>query len=385
MRLGLPLVLTLVCSAVYSVSADDIVASDAGGECISYEYPIEVYRPEAKRHSQLYGMNRFATLEMCERERAREEAANAAMVDWILKRAPKARIAKWNFGQCRCDRTYDPGSSTYLEPERRATLDRIMRDARFRIEWEAEDKGLSSQSQVARDFAAATRLEIPPGAWPLVSTVPEDSEILLLDPERTELMETSVEVVSADSIPTLDDLEMVEITFEDLEDALILEMADSGFQTNPFIAREIDRIETLLPQAFEIDDAAERDRVVTILQERLLLLANLDKVIESAGPESTVRTRSIAARTEEEVSLLVEELFGRTVAEHWSPETLGGVVFDLPIDVTDDPVAVLRSTDEIDAETKRSAVYSYLVVTPVLTENEELWLAGLIEEGLAGE
>lgn len=385
MRLGRVVVgLLSVASVLGPELAGDVVMADSD-DCIAWEYPVQVYRPEARRHSELWGLNRFASRDMCERERAREESANAEIVAYILKLAPKARIRKWNYSECRCDRTSTQGSTTYLDDERRATFIRIYHDAKWRIEEEAEDKKLSPQSQTARNFHATPRLELPPGAWPLVSAVPEDSEIRLLDPERTTLMQTTVEAISADAAPTLDHLSLIEVDFGDLDGAYIVQLGDEGFQTNPFISREIARIEQQLPAAFEIDDAVMREALVEVLQQRLQLLANLDRIIGTAAPTTALVRETSTAAGEAESLALVDKLFGPVVRAHWAPSRLEEIQFEVPTRIADDPVAILRSTEEIDLDTQRLATYLYLIRTPVLTENEELWLAGILEEGLSSQ
>lgn len=360
-------------------SAADVVQDAGGNSCLAYEYPIQVWSSETRRYNEVFGMNRFARQDQCEQARLAEQAASDAIIGYVLRAAPKARLQKWNFLECRCDRTRDASSPAFLDERRREAFVRIYEAGRYDIWEEALDKKLSEQNEIARQFHATRRDSLPSGAWPLVVAVPEESEERLLNPTATRLKPTSVQVTAATG-PVLDHLQLVEVDFGDLDLPYTIETIDGAERTSiAFIERQIGRVQSLLPQTFEVADDAVRDELIEVFQQRLQLLSNLDRIIGSAPPSSALVLEATSAASPADDEALIRSFFGAEVSEHWTPPNLEDALVELPTRVADDPLAVLRSTDTVDPSLRGLALYAYLMRTPTLTENEEIWMASLLD------
>ncbi len=62
------------------------------------------------------------------------------------------------------------------------------------------------------------------------------------------------------------------------------------------------------------------------------------------------------------------------------------MLIDFPDSIDTDPVAVLRdSGNRFPVSDKQLALYAFLMRSGSLTENQEIWLSGIIESYLAGD
>lgn len=369
------------------VSAQVLTCSDAGeGECRFFHYHVQSYNDRSRNFTELYGTNRFATMEACEAERTRRMGIEKQAVSYVLKLAPRARVKESNFGPCHCDRTSEPSSRYYLDDERRFSQMHLQRDIALQLLEEAYDKGLATDSPIALGLSSEPTKWVS-SLWPSIADVPPDSADRFLSVTAPAPRQTEVSAVQTSQLDA-SRYELVEIGFDSELPFETITVGDDASGADPaaeFVNQEIAEVQAHLPAVLEMDEGTQKEQLLELIQQRVQLLSNLSRLVQTSGPSSALTSRITNASDQSTRRELVGMMFGPLVASHWSPAEPEQMLIDLPDAIVTDPVAVLRDAgNRFSIEERQLALYVFLMRTGGLTENQEIWLSGVIDTYLTG-
>lgn len=379
---------TILATLVLSLpaAAQVLTCTDAGsGDCHYYHYHVQSYNGDTRSFVELYGTNRFATIEACEAEKNRRMSIEKQAVGFVLKQAPRARVKESRFGPCHCDMTSDESNRYHLNDDARFNQMHRQREMALQLLEEAFDKGLTNDSEIAQGLASRPT-SFAASLWPNTTEVPPDSPDRFLAPQAPEPKETEVSSVQTGQLDASRYV-LADISFGDeipLETIVIDEESEGIDAASEFVNAEIAEVQTHLPTVLDMGEGTEKERLLELIQQRVQLLSNLSRLVQTAGSTSALATGIASAETATERSEMIGRIFGDEVRTHWAPAEATDLLIDIPESVTTDPVAVLRDPGErFDLETRQLALYVFLMRTGALTENQEIWLSGLIESILA--
>jgi hypothetical protein len=358
-------------------------ATAASGDCTRVHYHTRFWDPRTKTSVEILGHNDFSSMERCEDARAKDEARNRAAIEHLFRVAPRMKTAANVYGPCHCDPTWKKGDPSFLAEPVRLQVRRSARSIDLAM------LNLLAERDLPPDGELARRYEPTPSAfrsadWPLgiVRPAAPGSSLSLRDAPEPLMETTIIAQETVDAEPTR--LALKEITYDDLAGLTVTEAADAPDETEPdFLGSEIARFAALLDR---VDELAQKDLVIDSCQERVQVLSNLQRLIETAGPRSRLALANHDRVAEQDRIRLVSELFGETVAAHWAPADPSGMDISIPAVIDGDPLAVLRDTSgKFDGEQRKLALYRLLAGDVNLTESQEVWLASLIETQITGE
>lgn len=351
----------------------------ASGDCTLVHYHARFWDPRTRASFEMLGQNAFSSMEACEQARAREEARNIAALEHLFRVAPRMKTAKNVYGTCHCDPTWTQGDAAFLTEASRLQAERAARSIDLAMLNALVEHDLAADSELARRFEPVPS-SFRSAEWPLgILRPPAPVADRSLGETEEPPMETTVSAqppVAAE--PTR--LALKEITYDDLAGITITDAApETALESGPdFLHSEIARFSALLDR---VDELAQKDVVIESCQERVQVLSNLSRLIETAGPSSRLARANLQRVEEPERLRLVAELFGDTVAAHWAPADPAAMSIPIPAAIEGDPLAVLRDTGgTYDAGSRKLALYSFLAGDTNLTESQEVWLASLIEK-----
>lgn len=358
-------------------------AEAASGDCRAYHYHVQSYNDLTRSSVELYGTNRFATIEACQAERDRRMNVEKQAVEFVLREASRARVKESNFGPCHCDMTSDPSSRHYLKDDQRFRQMHLQREMTLQLLGEAYDKGMDPASPIVEGLSARATSFVS-STWPNATAVPPDSPDRFLAPEPPVPMPTSVSASQASQLDS-SRYQLVDIAFgEELPLETLTIEAESGIAPGSlFVNEEIAAIQARLPAVLDLPEGREKERLLELIQQRFQLLSNLGRLVQTAGSRSRLSREIVAATSPEGRNALVTKLFGEKVGRSWAPDNFRDLLVEVPDAVAVDPVAVLRdASSRFTTEQKQLALYVFLMRTGTLTENQEIWLTGMIESNL---
>ena len=384
------LLMTMLALAAFAAPAYGqlLTCSDAGaGDCHFFHFHVQSYNDRSKNFVELYGTNRFATIEACEAERTRKMDVEQQAVTYVLKLAPRARVKASNFGPCHCDMTSTPSSRFHLDDESRFRQMHLQRDIALQLLEEAYDKGMPTDSPVALGLSTGPTSWVA-SAWPTVADVPPDSPDRFLSTEPPQPRKTEISAVQTSQLDT-SRYTLVEIAFDSEVPLETVTIDDDSSEADPaagFVNEEIAAVQSHLSAVLGMEEGSRKERLLELIQQRVQLLSNLSRLVQTAGPSSALGSGIAAAHDQEMRRGIVGSIFGPTVEQHWSPEDPQEMLIELPDSIVTDPVAVLRDPgNRFSRQERQLALYVFLMRTGGLTENQEIWLSGIIESWLKEE
>jgi hypothetical protein len=375
------LLIALLAAASGPAAAQTLTcATAASGDCSLVHYHVRYWDPRTKVSLEILGQNDFATMDACEQARARDEARNRAAIDHLLRVAPRMKTAPNVYGACHCDPTWTMGDPAFLPEATRLQLGRSARSIDLAMLNVLVEHDLPADGELARRYEP-TPSTFRSAEWPLgvVPATPSSGDHALGEAPEP-LMETTVSAQApVGAEPTR--LALKEITYADVAGLTITETAAAPAATGPdFLGSEIARFAALLER---VDAMTQKDVVIDSCQERVQVLSNLQRLIETAGPASRLARANRDRVADADRLRLVSELFGETVAARWAPADPGAMDIAIPAVIDGDPLAVLRDTGgKFDGDQRKLALYRFLAGDANLTESQEVWLASLIEKQL---
>ncbi len=295
-------VLMLAASAA-PACAQILTCSDAGsGECHFVHYHVQSYNDATRNFVELYGTNRFATTELCEAERTRRMDVEKQLVSYVLKLAPRARVKESNFGPCHCDMTSDPASRYFLDDRSRFERMHLQRSISLQLLEEAFDKGLPTDSPLALGLSSPPTNWVA-SLWPAVAEIPDDSPDRFLSTEPPTPKKTEVTAVQNSQLDA-DRYELVEIAFDSRIPLETVIIGDEGSGVEPaadFVNSEIAAVQARIPAVLDMEEGPRKAHLLDLVQQRLQLLSNLSRLVQTAGPSSSLarRNRRCAGRERE--------------------------------------------------------------------------------------
>lgn len=373
------LLIALLAAASTPAAAQTLTcATAASGDCTMVHYHVRYWDPRTKIALEVLGQNDFATMEACEQARLRDEARNRAALEHLFKVAPRMKTSANVYGPCHCDPTWTRGDPAFLPEATRLQLARSARSIDLAMLNLLVEHDLAPESELARRYEPAPST-FRSADWPLGvvrATAPAADHALGETPEP--LMETTIIAQApVDAEPTR--LTLKEITYADVAGLTVTEATETPAAAGPdFLGSEIARFAALLER---VDELAQKDVVIGSCQERVQVLSNLQRLIETAGPSSRLARANRDRVADADRLRLVAELFGETVAAHWAPADPGTMDIAIPAAIDGDPLAVLRDTGgKFDTDQRKLALYRLLAGDANLTESQEVWLASMIEK-----
>jgi hypothetical protein len=148
-----------------------------------------------------------------------------------------------------------------------------------------------------------------------------------------------------------------------------------------FIAGEMERLSLLIPQAAELPDTGDKDRILEAANRRIALLTNLGRLIDRAPASSLLAQRAkVAAATDATRMAFVNTLFGEEVAAAWAATKVDQIIVITPTAISADPQAIWRDTMRYGHAERQLALFSFLCDNASLTDEQETWAIGAIEK-----
>jgi hypothetical protein len=422
--------LLLACCLAALLSVVDIAAqaltcpaAPAGRPCEVFHYHVQMFRPDTRAFTEIYGGPRFATQDACNRAREQQVAANQKVAGFFRDVKKQERYQPDRIGACHCDMTDESSSVTYLTADQRTLQLRTAEDIRLRVRERLLDEKIATDSDLMRalysDPPSTPALGAPKLVpMPAVTAAPIVTTADDLKPTRT--LDTSKPTVAAMDLPILDigapasppagpaapalsgaevssppgDVPRVaeppveETRVEEtpaVEEAAPEEQSSEEDQQSAeetaerFINYETQRIQNVLRASSAIADENVKTKIFEACMERIQLLSNLRLLIEGSGMRSRLATAARDAQTEAERLALIARLFGDSVKPHWAPSDASDVVFEIESSVTSEPERALRdSTGRFTTDQKKRALYLVLAQTQP-TEDQRLWLSTVVE------
>jgi hypothetical protein len=352
-------------------------ATGTADQCNGVHFHVQAWNPETKGFTEIYGQNSFANVEACEAVRKHEMTVNESAIAHLSRTAPRLKAQATKYGPCHCDMTGVRSDPHFLDDEQRAAQMRRDREMKLAMLELLLDHELPLDSDLARAHISAPAARVRAPYWTRDVMLPELKGDHLLDPERVKLLETVIDGVRRPSTAGAS-LAPTDVRY----DATLVAGGDAAAaDVNPFIDAEMTRINTMLEGLASAE--GDTGALLEASNDRIQVLTNLARVIESGGGRSRLSSRSKAAKSDSERLALIRALFGELVATHWAPQKVSDMVFTLPAEVNRDPVAVLRDTSgKFTNDQKRIALFAQLARSASLTDSEEIWLSGIADANL---
>ena len=406
------------CLAAVDAAAQALTcpAAPAGRPCEAFHYHVQMFRPDTRAFTEIYGGPRFATEESCTRAREQQVAANQKVAGFFRDVKKEERYQPDRVGACHCDMTGETASTTYLTPDQRVLQLRMAEDIRLRVRERLLDEKIATDSALMRalytdppstpalgapklvpmpDVVAAPLITVaddlkptktldttrpaivamdlplldigapvsPPADEPASSPAPDEPQAAEPPVEETRVEETPAveEQTTEEEPPSEDDQQSAEETAE------------------RFISYETQRIQNVLRASSAIADEEVKTRIFQACMERIQLLSNLRLLIEGSGMRSALAVAARDAQTEAQRLALVARLFGDSMKPHWAPSDASDVIFEIETSVAAEPERALRdSTGRFTSDQKKRALYLVLAQTQP-TEDQRLWLSTVVE------
>lgn len=380
--------------------------------CKVFHYHVQVWRPDTRALTEVYGTPQYATVESCERARSARQAANQQVADHFKALKKENAFTPSRYGTCHCDLTADRSSPNYLDDVKRAQQTRAFADALGRQRERLLDRGLDSSSPLVRGLFIppmsasifdGRRVVALPDKAPIVSSPTiglKDTKIgsdsgsaasLAVNLPLAEISGVPAPVVAQEPpspapavrtepppAPQPEPASPESIAAELPE--TVVDEADFAF-----VNYEMARVQQFLAAANAVADGDLKSGIFATCMQRLQLLSNLKSIAEGAGRKSRLASSLRAAEDEPSRIALVTRLFGSTIAPHWAPSDAREVVLEFREEIATDPVGVLRdASGKYSAADRQEALYVLLARNSSLTSSQDVWLSELIESLLAG-
>ncbi|HEX6095463.1 MAG TPA: hypothetical protein VF432_03985 [Thermoanaerobaculia bacterium] len=423
--------LLLACSlAALNAAAQALTCppAPAGRPCGAFHYHVQMFRPDTRAFTEIYGGPRFASQAACDRAREQQVAANQKVAGYFRDVKKEERYQADRIGTCHCDMTGEKSSATYLTADQRALQLRGAEDIRLRVRERLLDEKIAADSELMRALYSdppSTPILGAPKLVPVAAVVPTPPTTVAEDLKATKTLDATKPTIVAMDLPLVDigppapapavaeasppadpaapspsepappaveppveetrveETPAVEEAPAEVEaeaDALSEEDQQAAEQTaERFISYETQRIQNVLRASSAIADETVKTRIFQACMERIQLLSNLRLLIEGSGMRSRLATAARDAQTEAQRLELVAQLFGDSVKPHWAPSDASDVVFEIESSVAAEPERALRdSTGRFTSDQKKRALYLVLAQTQP-TEDQRLWLSTVVE------
>ena len=411
------------CLAAVDLSAQTLTcpSAPAGRPCDAFHFHVQMFRPDTRAFTEIYGGPRFASEDACGRAREQYVAANQKVAGYFRDVRREERYQPDRVGVCHCDMTREPSSATYLTAEQRALQLRMAEDIPLRVRERLLDRKIATDSDLMRALYSdppSTPSLGSPKLVPMPEIVAAPIVTAADDLEPTKTLDTSGPTIVAIDLPLVDigapaveeppeapaleaqpssppEPEVAELPFEETrveeppttEEPSAEEPEPISKEEQPsveetaarFISYETQRIQNVLRASSAIAGENVKTMIFEACMERIQLLSNLRLLIEESGVRSALATAARDAQTEAQRLELVASLFGESMKPHWAPSDPAGVVFEIESAVASEPERVLRdSTGRFTTEQKQRALYLVLARTQP-TEEQRLWLSSVVE------
>ena len=369
--------------------------------CAVVHYHVRMYRPDTKASIELTGVNEFASKSACESALAAEKARNASVIEFLKKNEPRLQYQPDVFGACHCDMTRTSSNVNFLDEARRERELLTQQDILMRVRLRLIDSNALPNSELVRSLRAPVS-SFDMALWPRVIVSPDPKELQSIPgplPESAaKLTEVGADLpkgaaTQSISFPLVDVVTPKQVIVtravapsvisagEESETPRSAAQSPAGEanDADAFVNYETARAQAILRAAAQLDDASTNKGIFEASTSRMQLLSNLKLVVETAGSRSELAAAFRDADDEAARLALVSKLFGEAATAHWAPADAKDVVFDIPAELTGDPMAVLNeATGKYSLEQRRQALYHLLTQSSNLTSSQLLWLSDLM-------
>ncbi|HEV7427032.1 MAG TPA: hypothetical protein VGQ46_11750 [Thermoanaerobaculia bacterium] len=392
------------------------VASAAGKPCETFHFHVQLFRPESRDFTEVYGVNQFASIASCERARDAEFKRNMSVVEYM-----HAQRRDWwqadKFGPCHCDMTVEKASPNFLSEGARTQQVRDAEEIRQRVRERLIDAKALPDSEVMRNIAPEVS-GTPMIDGPKIVSMP--APVAVIASNSPDDLQITKAVDTTPSSATSLDLPLVDIPLPGITPPAEVAVAPAPTPLTPvpaaaetatpsapapapqpavqvaaepapviadepdlpapedvadaFVSYESQQIQNVLAVSNKIGDEAIKAQVLEACTQRIQLLSNLRSIIVGSGAKSRLVAAANGAKKENERLAVATKLFGSDIAPHWAPKTAAEVIFDPGVA---EPERVLRDNAASDQQ-KRHALYA-LLATSSPTEQQQMWLSGVIE------
>jgi hypothetical protein len=396
------------------------VASVAGKPCETFHFHVQLFRPDTRELTELYGVDQFASMASCEHARDAQFKRNMAVVELM-----RAQRRDWwladKFGPCHCDMTIERASPNFLTDAARTQQVRDAEEIRQRVRERLLDAHVPADSDVVRNLTPSSSATPLIGGPKLVSMPPPVAVTNTLnspdDLRITKAADTAASAASSLDLPLVDiplpgitPPEAVATATPPVPQPPVPQAAAADPQqqapapapqpapapsaaagepvtvvadedlpapedvADAFVSYESQRIQNVLKVSNSIGDEAIKAQVLDACTQRIQLLSNLRSIIVGSGARSRLVAAANAAKRESDRLTIIAKLFGSDAPQHWAPKEAADVIFDPGVS---DPEHVLRDNAASDQQ-RRHALFA-LLTTSSPTEQQQLWLNSVIE------
>ncbi|MCM2315288.1 MAG: hypothetical protein NDJ92_09085 [Thermoanaerobaculia bacterium] len=372
--------------------------------CAVVHYHVRMYRPDTKTSIELTGVNEFASKSACESALAAEKARNASVIDFLKKNEPRLQYQPDVFGACHCDMTRTSSNVNFLDEARRERELLTQQDILMRVRLRLIDSNALPNSELVRSLRAP-QSSFDMALWPRVVVSPDPKDLQSIPgplPESAaKLTEVGADLpkgaaTQSVSFPLVDVATPKQVMVTRAVAPSVISASSAGEESeatvpdaqtpsaesndaDAFVNYETARAQAILRAAAQLDDASMNKSIFEASSSRMQLLSNLKLVVETAGSRSALAAAFRDADDEAARLALVSKLFGDAAVAHWAPADAKDVVFDIPAELTGDPMAVLNeATGKYSLEQRRQALYHLLTQASNLTSSQLLWLSDLM-------
>jgi hypothetical protein len=385
MRLA-PLLLSilLLTGAAAAQTLDCPGSAAAGARCDTFHYHVQMYRPDTRTFTEVYGVNQFSSQGACDRVREAAMKRNLTVVDFFKRVRNDSQYEPDRFGTCHCDMTLDRANPRFLTDQQRAAQLRNAEDIRQKVRERLMDAGVTTDSELIRGLAPQPLASVPLAGGPKIVPLPQSGPVAQVasatDLKSTRPVDTAKPAITT-NLPLVDvptagaPAPAPAVASNDVappEPAPAPQSAADAAEN--FIPYETQRIQNVIKASGVITDDALKSKIYEACTERSQLLSNLRALIEGSGARSRLADFARTAKTEDERVAFAAKLFGDDVKPHWAPGDAKDVVIEPRADVDSDPERALRdNSGRFNLQQRKRALYVLLARTQP-TEQQQLWL-----------
>lgn len=408
-----------------------------GRPCETFHYHVQLYRPDARTFTELYGVNQFSSQGACDKARDLQQKRNMEVIEFYRAKRNDTQYQPDRIGTCHCDMTIDKSSPNYLTDAQRLIQLRTAEEIRQKVRERLLDAEVPSDSEILRTTQPPAGVTALAGGPRLVSMPPRttaaDVSRSAEDLKSNRTAETAVPSPVSIELPLVDVVPGSTVAMPSSPPPAATTVATSPSTppatpaspapTSPtptqpppspapvsaapatpvttpattaasaetpvpsaeeaadaFVSYETQRIQHVLGASNAITDESTKGKVLEACMQRIQLLSNLRSLIQGSGARSRLAAAARNARTEEERVALMARLFGSDMQTHWAPKDATDVI--LPTDADTDPEKILRDSSNLFSDQqKKHALYSLLAHSQP-TEEQQLWLITVIDSFL---
>jgi hypothetical protein len=385
LRLLLPIALLTSAAAAQTLDCP----GSAGAHCDAFHFHVQMFRPDTRTFTEVYGINQFSSQAACDRAREAAMKHNLSVVDFFTRNRNDSKYEPDRFGTCHCDMTLDKTNIKYLTDAQRLAQLRTAEDIRQKVRERLMDGGITTDSELFRGVSPPP-IATPLTGGPKIVPLPRSSAVSAVAGSATDLKSTRGVDAAKPAIASME-LQLVDVPLPGAPAPTTVAPADppaaepppappsSADAADNFIPYETQRIQNVLKATAAITDDALKSKIYEACTERSQLLSNLRALIEGSGARSRLADFARTAKSEDERIAFATKLFGDDIKPHWAPRDAKEVIIEPNPDIDVDPERVLRdNSGRYNLQQRKRAFYFFLAHAQP-TEQQLLWLGSLAD------